>query len=699
MRLFPVIMSGGSGTRLWPVSRLSRPKQFIPLTGNRSPFQEAVLRAAPLVDKNGRILVIGGALHRRVILKQLSEIGVDAAVLLEPEGRDSAAAMAAATHWTLAQEAEAVNVFLASDHHVPDHAAFRQAVLKATEAAQIGRIVTLGVRPTEPSEAYGYIKPRAAGLSPVEAFIEKPSRELAERYIGQGFLWNSGNFIARSDVLAAELRRFVPEVERAARAALPLVLEDGEMLLGAAFREAPKISIDYAVMERTELASVLAVDFKWSDLGAWGEIAAKCEDEINGHIFEDADGCMVRAPDGMIVAALGVRNLAIVAERDAVLVCDLSRTQEVKKIVERVRLSSPQHMDFPNPPDEDLRSGFVRLCDWLRLRALPFWATVGRTEDGSFCELINLEGRRVAASASLRVQARQARAFALAGGLGWEGPWRTVAMGALERLDETALRAVFWTERTDQEAGNCAAVALSAWAAAAKSGLSTSNLQDRAAALRDDLVPEILAFPAGIRRRLVWLAACLDWLEATGGPAWGDAVRLLTLSVCTSFEEAEMFEAAPCVMLKAACLLARSERLIGGEAMLYMIRRLYFAAASKKDALGLIILDKNQDSLENDSRCAHFSAQIAWLRAATVLADAVELQHKNFFSDEAATALRSVHTFLTPEGFWHDRRLGSGFFVNQFSSSLRFHHLIASCKSLVESSLLDFEFEVTSALR
>lgn len=196
-------------------------------------------------------MVIGGALHRRVILKQLSEIGVDAAVLLEPEGRDSAAAMAAATHWTLAQEAEAVNVFLASDHHVPDHAAFRQAVLKATEAAQIGRIVTLGVRPTEPSEAYGYIKPRAAGLSPVEAFIEKPSRELAERYIGQGFLWNSGNFIARSDVLAAELRRFVPEVERAARAALPLVLEDGEMLLGAAFREAPKISIDYAVMELT----------------------------------------------------------------------------------------------------------------------------------------------------------------------------------------------------------------------------------------------------------------------------------------------------------------------------------------------------------------------------------------------------------------------------------------------------------------
>ena len=140
MRLFPVIMCGGSGTRLWPASRPSRPKQFIPLAGNRSPFQEAVARVAPLAADGGRIVVIGGALHRRAILEQLLEIGVEAAVLLEPESRDSAAAMAAAAHWTLAQDPTAVNVFLASDHHVPDHAAFREAALKAAKAAETGRI-------------------------------------------------------------------------------------------------------------------------------------------------------------------------------------------------------------------------------------------------------------------------------------------------------------------------------------------------------------------------------------------------------------------------------------------------------------------------------------------------------------------------------------------------------------------------------
>lgn len=325
------------------------------------------MRAAPLVAQGGRILVIGGATHRRAILEQLLETGVEAAVLLEPESRDSAAAMAAATYWTLAQEPNAVNVFLPSDHHVPDHVAFREAVFEAALAAEAGRIVTLGVRPTGPSEAYGYIKPQGEGLSPVGAFIEKPSRELAERYIHQGFLWNSGNFIARADVLAAELRRFAPGVETAARAALRPVLGGADIVLGSAFRDAPRISFDSAVMERTDRASVLVVNFKWSDLGAWDVIANNSEGESGGHIFEDAEGCMARAPDGMIVVALGVKNLAIIAERDAVLVCDLNRAQEVKKIVERVRLSSPQHMDFPHPPKEDLRSGFARLRDWFRL--------------------------------------------------------------------------------------------------------------------------------------------------------------------------------------------------------------------------------------------------------------------------------------------------------------------------------------------
>ncbi|MCH4269913.1 MAG: AGE family epimerase/isomerase [Brevundimonas sp.] len=677
MRLFPVIMCGGSGTRLWPASRLSRPKQFMPLAGNRSPFQETVTRVAPLVAENGRIVVIGGALHRRTILEQLLEIDVDAAVLLEPESRDSAAAMAAAAHWTLMQEPAAVNVFLASDHHVPDHAAFRAAVLKAVKAAEAGRIVTLGVRPTEPSEAYGYIKPLTAGLSPVEAFIEKPSRDLAERYIDQGFLWNSGNFIARAEVLAAELKRFAPGVEAAARTALQSVVEGADILLGAAFRDAPRISIDYAVMERTDLASVLAVDFKWSDLGAWDAIAASGEGEIGGHIFEDAEGCMARAPDGMIVAALGVRNLAIVAERDAVLVCDLSRTQEVKKIVERIRLSSPRHMDFHHPPEEDLRYGFSRLRGWLRLRALPLWATVGRTEDGAFCELISLEGRRIPALLNPQVQARQAAAFALAGRLGWEGPWRALVTGSLDRLEGGA-------------------AALSAWAVAAKAGLEPLIMQERAAALREDVIREA-TLSDRVRGRLDVLKACLDWSEATTDPAWREAVRLLAASVEAALDCGRGAGASsPGMMLEAAGLLARSG---GDTARSTLIRDLYSRGVSEKDALGLVILDGAVEGGPGRPPRARFEAQIARLKAATALAEADEPRSRKFFADEAAAALRAVWLYLTPEGLWRDNRLEGGEFIDDSANALALYNLLGAFEHLAGSGILNSEVEMRAMLR
>ncbi|RZJ74996.1 MAG: mannose-1-phosphate guanylyltransferase, partial [Brevundimonas sp.] len=219
MGLYPVIMCGGAGTRLWPASRPSRPKQFIPLSGNRSLFQETALRVAPLADDGGRLIVVGGRAHRQAILDQLAEIGIEAQVLLEPEPRDSAAAMAAAAAWTAAHDAAGVNVFVASDHHIPDHEGFRAAVTRGAAASADGRIVTLGVRTTEPSSAYGYIAPEGTDLSPVAAFVEKPDRAAAERYIADGYLWNSGNFIARADVLLSELQAEAPPPPPAPRPA------------------------------------------------------------------------------------------------------------------------------------------------------------------------------------------------------------------------------------------------------------------------------------------------------------------------------------------------------------------------------------------------------------------------------------------------------------------------------------------------
>ncbi|WP_225910519.1 sugar phosphate nucleotidyltransferase [Brevundimonas pondensis] len=164
----------------------------MPLAGNRSLFQEAALRAAPLVSAGGRLLVVGGVDHRRSIIEQLEQIGIDAQVLLEPEARDSAAAMAAAAAWTAARDPDGVNAFVASDHHIPDHDAFRKAVLAAADEARSARIVTLGVKPTHPSAAYGYIHPAGSGLSAVTAFVEKPDQATARRYIESGYLWNSG---------------------------------------------------------------------------------------------------------------------------------------------------------------------------------------------------------------------------------------------------------------------------------------------------------------------------------------------------------------------------------------------------------------------------------------------------------------------------------------------------------------------------
>src|SRR5690606_17826403 len=222
--------------------------QFIPLAGNRSLFQETAMRVAPLIGE-GVMVVVAGTRHRHWVLEQLEQLGLQdrTQILLEPEARDSAAAMAAAAAWTLARDPEAVNVFVASDHHVPDHEAFRTAVRQGAVSAAEGRIVTLGVKPTSPSTAYGYINPEGPGLAAVKAFREKPDRDSAAEFIRDGYLWNSGNFIVAAATLVEELEARAPGVADAARRSLENLASGHVQVLGEAFRAAPKISIDYAV--------------------------------------------------------------------------------------------------------------------------------------------------------------------------------------------------------------------------------------------------------------------------------------------------------------------------------------------------------------------------------------------------------------------------------------------------------------------
>lgn len=714
MGIYPVIMCGGAGTRLWPASRPSRPKQFIPLSGNRSLFQETALRVAPLSSDGGRLIVVGGVAHRDAILSQLAELGIEAQVLLEPEARDSAAAMAAAAAWTARIDAAGINVFVASDHHIPDHQAFRDAALKAADAARAGQIVTLGVRPDTPSSAYGYIAPQGQGLSAVKTFVEKPDAHTAERYIADGYLWNSGNFIVSATTLLNELRHEAPAVAAAVLAALPPVEAGDLVTLSPAFSAAPKISIDYAVMEKTRHASVLAVDFAWSDLGAWDAVSATGEGDLGAFIFEDAENCMARAPEGVMVAAIGVRNLAIIVEHDAVLVCDMNRSQDVKKVVERLKTASPQHLDFAATKSENLADGGRRFADWLRMRALPLWGTAGQAQDGGFAELLSQDGRYVTAQRRARVQARQIHVYAEAGRNGWRGPWLTMVQRALERLETDYLRddGLMRTllDEDGQPLDETAMVYDQAFlmlARASALGAGVEGDHEKAAlAVRQALLrqaPERGGLiekgdhPYQSNAHMHLLEACLAWESAGEDEGWAqlaDRVVALTLEKFIDAEGGflrEFFDAdwAPAAgedgrvvepghQFEWAWLLARYGRARGDETALAAARRLYAFGRRGVAVQRQVAVDALNDDGSIRNTRARLWPQTEWMKASLILAELSDDGERTAFLDDAAAAQRALWGYLTSDGLWRDKLLENGAFIDEPAPASSFYHILSA---------------------
>ncbi|MCW2285838.1 mannose-1-phosphate guanylyltransferase/mannose-6-phosphate isomerase [Rhodoblastus acidophilus] len=346
-KIIPVIMCGGAGTRVWPASRESMPKQFIALLGERSTFQNTLLRlnaeafAAPVIVTNHD--------YRFLVQEQMAQIGVQGQIVLEPERRDSAAAVAIACEIAAARAPDSVVAVFAADHVVQKIEAFQALCVKAAEAAAQGHIVTLGITPTGPATGYGYIRPGAvavaeSGVAKVEAFVEKPDAKTAEKYIAQGYLWNSGNFFFRADVMRGELDAFEPEIAAAAAEAFTKARTDlGFLALDkAAFGKAPKTSIDYAVMERTSHAAVIPADIGWSDVGNWQavwELSDKDDrgNAVRGHgVVVGGENCYVRADD-TLTAVLGVKDVIVVTTDDAVLVLGAQYGDKVKELVDELK--------------------------------------------------------------------------------------------------------------------------------------------------------------------------------------------------------------------------------------------------------------------------------------------------------------------------------------------------------------------------
>lgn len=351
LRIFPVILSGGAGVRLWPMSREQYPKQLLPLYSERSMLQDTVRRVADPACF-AEPLVICNHEHRFLIAEQLRQVGLgEARIVLEPVGRNTAAAAAIAALTIAERDPDGQILLLPADHVIQDQEMFLKAVAIASTTAAAGHLTTFGIVPTAPETGYGYIRrgdPIDDQVSAfhVAAFVEKPPRAEAERYVTeQSYFWNSGMFLLPVRQYLAELERLEPAILDACRKALAQGRSDLDFfrLDEEAFAASPNISIDYAVMERTAMAAVVPCSIGWTDVGAWSALWNIGRKDEGGNVHHgdtlawESSGCYVRSEDGALVALLGMTDTVVVATEDAVLVAAKDRAQDIKPLVEHLK--------------------------------------------------------------------------------------------------------------------------------------------------------------------------------------------------------------------------------------------------------------------------------------------------------------------------------------------------------------------------
>ncbi len=346
-KITPVILSGGAGTRLWPLSRELFPKQFLPLAGSHTMIQDTLLRLSGLTEVNAPVIICNED-HRFLVAEQMRQIDCKpSAIILEPVGRNTAPAVAVAA--INQEKGDEVMLVLPADHVIKNLVAFHAAIRKGLKEAEAGRLVTFGIVPTMPETGYGYIRAGKAAKGsealPIDAFVEKPDLATAQKYLKAGnYFWNSGMFMFKPSVLLAEIKKHSPKIAPACIKALKNGNSDTDFvrLEKEAFSSSPSISIDYAVMEKTERGSMIPLDAGWNDVGSWAALADVNPADASGNVVTGdvmtqkvKNSCIIAS--NRLVAAVGIEDHVIVETADAVLVAHKSQVQDVKAIVDQLR--------------------------------------------------------------------------------------------------------------------------------------------------------------------------------------------------------------------------------------------------------------------------------------------------------------------------------------------------------------------------
>ncbi|MEI5677637.1 MULTISPECIES: mannose-1-phosphate guanylyltransferase/mannose-6-phosphate isomerase [unclassified Mesorhizobium] len=435
-RIVSFVMSGGVGSRLWPLSREDNPKQFHDLSGDGSMLVKTLRRLRARLEGEAPVFLIASERHAARVHADAASIGLaGGTAIFEPTGRNTAAAVAIASLQTLAAFGDGIVLVVPSDHEISTEKQFWDTIERGVPAAKDGRLVVFGVRPTQPEIGYGYIEvaARGHGVADVSRFVEKPDLETAKTYLSAGnFFWNTGIFLFRASAMRDAFRKFQPQIWEAAEEAFLAATNDlsGLYLPLELYEKVPSISIDYAIMEHATDIAMVPASFRWNDLGSWQSLLDVSPSDMDGNVIVgdvvaiDCQNSYIRS-EGRLLSAIGLKDVAIVATADATFVAPVSRSQNVKKIVEQLEKSGRLETKFTPSADRVVVSGAWRrrVQHWLFQETLPLWSTVGVDElHGGFHEALAFNATPLMKPKRMRTMARQVYAFAVAKARGWDGP-------------------------------------------------------------------------------------------------------------------------------------------------------------------------------------------------------------------------------------------------------------------------------------